>query len=103
MDSTTLFDLTGKVALVTGASRGLGRTFALALARAGADVAITSRTLASLDGTKKEVEALGRRCFATVLDVHEPDALREQLAALGEALVATYGRPTGSGRDRASR
>ena len=41
-----LFDLSGKPALVTGASRGLGRTFARALARAGADVAITSRTLA---------------------------------------------------------
>jgi gluconate 5-dehydrogenase len=82
MDSITLFDLTGKVALVTGASRGLGRTFALALARAGADVAITSRTLASLEGTKKEVEALGRRCFATVLDVRALDSIQTAVAAV---------------------
>ena len=59
--STALFDLSGKTALVTGASRGLGKTFALALARAGAEVAITSRTLASLDETKRTIEALGRR------------------------------------------
>ena len=45
---SNLFDLTGKVALVTGASRGLGQQFSRALADAGADLAITSRTLASL-------------------------------------------------------
>ncbi len=67
--SAALFDLTGKVALVTGASRGLGKTFALALARAGADVAITSRTLTSLDETRRAIEALGRRCHGVVLDV----------------------------------
>ena len=50
------FDLTGKTALVTGASRGLGQQFARALAGAGADVAITSRTLDSLAGTAKEIE-----------------------------------------------
>jgi gluconate 5-dehydrogenase len=43
------FDLTGRVAIVTGASRGLGQTFARALARAGADLLITSRTLTSLN------------------------------------------------------
>ena len=45
---TSLFDLTGRVAIVTGASRGLGLTFARALARAGADLVITSRTHAAL-------------------------------------------------------
>lgn len=75
--SANLFDLTGKTALVTGASRGLGKTFALALARAGADVAITSRTLASLDETRRAVEALGRRCHAVVLDVRSHESIQE--------------------------
>jgi NAD(P)-dependent dehydrogenase (short-subunit alcohol dehydrogenase family) len=55
------FDLNGKTALVTGASRGLGLTFARALARAGADLAITSRTLASLEGPRRELEELDVR------------------------------------------
>ncbi len=88
MNTSPLFDLTGKIAFVTGASRGLGRTFALALARAGADVAITSRTLASLDGTKREVEALGRRCFATPLDVR----VHESIEAAVAAVHAHFGR-----------
>jgi NAD(P)-dependent dehydrogenase (short-subunit alcohol dehydrogenase family) len=75
--STSLFDLTGKIAFVTGASRGLGKTFALALARAGADVAITSRTLASLDETRHAIEALGRRCYSVVLDVRSHESIQE--------------------------
>ncbi len=78
--SANLFDLTGKIALVTGASRGLGKTFALALARAGADVAITSRTLASLDETKGLVEALGRRCHRVVLDVRGQESIAAAVA-----------------------
>ena len=62
---SNLFDLTGKVALVTGASRGLGQQLARALAGAGADLAITSRTRASLEPFAEEVRALGRR-VATV-------------------------------------
>ena len=49
------FDLTGRVAIVTGASRGLGQTFARALARAGADLVITSRTIDSLTAFEREV------------------------------------------------
>ena len=79
---SSLFDLTGKVALVTGASRGLGKTFALALARAGADVAITSRTLASLDETKRAVEAIGRKCFPVVLDVRSSESIAAAVAAV---------------------
>jgi len=78
----SLFDLTGKIALVTGASRGLGKTFALALARAGADVAITSRTLVSLDETRRAVEALGRRCHGVVLDVRAPESIQAAVAAV---------------------
>ena len=65
------FDLTGKVAIVTGASRGLGQTFARALARAGADLAITSRTLDSLKPFQKEVEGMGRRAVPLELDVRD--------------------------------
>lgn len=69
------FDLTGKTALVTGASRGLGKGFALALAKAGADVVITSRTLSSLDATVAEIEALGRKAWPVVLDVRDKDSI----------------------------
>jgi NAD(P)-dependent dehydrogenase (short-subunit alcohol dehydrogenase family) len=81
MSTSANFDLTGKIALVTGASRGLGKNFALTLARAGADVAITSRTLASLDGTKQAIEALGRRCLAVVLDVRAEASIQSAVAA----------------------
>ncbi len=66
-----LFDLTGQAALVTGASRGLGEGFARVLAGAGADVAVTSRSLDALDETRRAVESLGRRCVALELDVRD--------------------------------
>lgn len=62
-DTSTLFGLTDKVVLVTGGSRGLGREMAVAFARAGADVAITSRDEQSCAAVAKEVEALGRQAF----------------------------------------
>ncbi len=64
-----LFDLSGKVAIVTGASRGLGQYFGRALAKAGADLVITSRTLSSLAEFKKEIESLGRKALAVQADV----------------------------------
>jgi NAD(P)-dependent dehydrogenase (short-subunit alcohol dehydrogenase family) len=70
------FDLSGKVAIVTGASRGLGQTFARALARAGADLIITSRQVDSLAPFQKEVESLGRRAIALELDVRSEDSIR---------------------------
>ncbi|RPI57354.1 MAG: glucose 1-dehydrogenase [Acidobacteria bacterium] len=73
------FTLTGKVAIVTGASRGLGQTFARALARAGADLVITSRTLDSLQAFQKEVEAMGRRVVALELDVREEGSIRRMV------------------------
>ena len=78
----TQFSLSGKIAVVTGASRGLGRQFALALARAGADVAITSRDAAHLADTQKAIEALGRRVFPVALDVREAASI----AAMAEAV-----------------
>ncbi len=55
------FDLSGMVALVTGASRGLGQYFGRALARAGADLVITSRHRDALEPFRREIEALGRK------------------------------------------
>jgi gluconate 5-dehydrogenase len=64
-----LFDLSGKVAVVTGASRGLGQYFATALAKAGADLVITSRKLSALTEFKREIESLGRKALPVQLDV----------------------------------
>ena len=74
------FDLTGRVAIVTGASRGLGQTFARALARAGADLVITSRTLDSLRPFQKEIEAVGRRAVPLALDVRDDASIRQMVA-----------------------
>lgn len=64
-----LFNLSGKVAIVTGTSRGLGQYFARALAKAGADLVITSRDLSRLTEFKQEIESLGRKALAIRLDV----------------------------------
>ena len=79
------FDLTGRVAIVTGASRGLGQTFARALARAGADLVITSRTPASLKPFQAEVESLGRRAVPVSLDVRSEDSIRAMVAEASTA------------------
>jgi len=81
----SLFDLTGKVAIVTGASRGLGQTFARALARAGADLAITSRTLDSLTTFQNEVEAMGRRSVPLELDVRDEGSIRRMVSDAAKA------------------
>jgi NAD(P)-dependent dehydrogenase (short-subunit alcohol dehydrogenase family) len=79
-----LFDLTGKVALVTGASRGLGQQFARALANAGADLAITSRTLKSLDPFADEIRDLGRRVAPVELNLRDQASIE---AAVTDALT----------------
>jgi NAD(P)-dependent dehydrogenase (short-subunit alcohol dehydrogenase family) len=68
---STLFDLSGKVALVTGGSRGLGREMSLAFARAGADVIVASRKIESCRETVAEIESLGRRGLAHACHVGE--------------------------------
>jgi NAD(P)-dependent dehydrogenase (short-subunit alcohol dehydrogenase family) len=73
-------DLTGKTALVTGASRGIGRAIAVGLAGAGADVALSARDEALLREVQGEVEALGRRAVVLPADVTDADACA-QLAA----------------------
>jgi gluconate 5-dehydrogenase len=74
-----LFDLTGRVAIVTGTSRGLGQYLGRALARAGADLVITSRKLGSLDGFQKEIEGLGRKVLPLELDVRDYDSIQRMV------------------------
>ncbi|HXC97233.1 MAG TPA: SDR family oxidoreductase [Edaphobacter sp.] len=78
------FDLKGRVAVVTGASRGLGQYLGRALAVAGADLVITSRHLGDLREFQSEVEALGREVLPLQLDVRDPDSiLKMSESALG--------------------
>jgi len=77
-----LFDLSGRVALVTGTSRGLGQYFARALARAGADIAMTSRDDQSLSAFADEIRALGRRSFSVALDVRDHDSIQNAVAVI---------------------
>lgn len=69
MTAQSLFDLSGRKALVTGASRGIGQAIAEALAKAGADVAITARDEGALGETASRIEALGRTVICRALDV----------------------------------
>lgn len=64
--------LAGRVALVTGAARGIGQRIAVRLAAAGAEVGVTSRDLDALAGTVEEIEAAGGRAMATRLDLLDP-------------------------------
>lgn len=70
-----LFDLSGQVAMVTGASRGLGQHFARALAGAGADLILTSRRVEDLSDFVTEIDTIGRRAYPVALDVREKDSI----------------------------
>ena len=82
--SNSVFDLSGQVALVTGASRGLGQCFARALAKAGADLILTSRRRETLAGFEAEIASLGRRTVAVGLDVRDSSSI-QRMAAEAEA------------------
>ena len=73
---SNLFNIKGKVAIVTGASSGLGRQFALALAREGANVAILARRVEKLEEVKAEVEALGVECISVKCDVVDNESIK---------------------------
>jgi len=83
-----LFDLTDKVALVTGASRGLGQAMALALAQDGCHVAINARADESLRETALKIEALGRRTLVVAGDVSDENFTKKMV----DAVVKAFGR-----------
>jgi len=82
------FKLTGRVAIVTGAGRGIGKGIALGFAEAGADVVCAARTQADIDETAKQVEGLGRRALAVSTDV----TVEADLDALVDAAMEAFGR-----------
>jgi NAD(P)-dependent dehydrogenase (short-subunit alcohol dehydrogenase family) len=83
-----LFDLTGKVALVTGASRGIGKAIALGLAAQGADVVLASRKADALEAVKAEIEALGKKALVVPTQMGNVDEAKR----LAEAAIGWQGR-----------
>jgi NAD(P)-dependent dehydrogenase (short-subunit alcohol dehydrogenase family) len=88
MNAYPSFDLTGQIALVTAAGRGLGRATALALAHAGADVALGLRDVEHHGGLPDEIAALGRRCLPLQMDVTDLTQVRSAI----DATVHHWGR-----------
>ncbi len=88
MTLTDMFRLDGRIAVVTGASSGLGVAFAEGFAEAGADVVLGARRVDRLTDTAALVEAAGRRAFAVATDVSEPESCQ----ALIDAAMAEFGR-----------
>ena len=83
-----LFDLAGRVAVVSGAAQGMGRATALALAEAGADMMLVDRNLAGAEATAEDVGRLGRKAIASACNVSDPVAIAE----LFRQVDAEFGR-----------
>ena len=82
MHAPALFDLSGRVALVSGAASGLGRAMSLALAEAGSDLVLADRDMAGARRTTEAIVGLGRRALPVVCDVSDPAQIREMFAQL---------------------
>lgn len=87
-DLKNMFDLTGKVAVVTGGSGGAGKAISIGLALYGADVVCTSRTLSTLEDTAAEVEKLGKKALPVSCDVTE----KSSVDAMMKKTIDTFGR-----------
>ena len=85
--SLNLFDLTGKVAVVTGSGKGIGKALALGMAQAGADVVVTARTESDIESTAADIRAAGRRALAIPADVR----VAEQVTNLFGQAVDEFG------------
>lgn len=83
-----LFDLTGKVAVISGAAQGMGQASALAVAQAGADVMLVDRNLAGAEATAAQIRPLGRTALCSATDTSNPDSIRD----LFEKVDAEFGR-----------
>lgn len=81
---TEMFDLSGRVAVVSGAASGMGRAMSLALAEAGADLMLADINLAGAGKTADEISAMGRRAIAVDCDVSRPDQIRAMFARVDE-------------------
>ncbi len=95
-----LFDLSGRVALVSGAAQGMGRAMALALAEAGADLLVTDINKAGIEDTAGQIEALGRRAIALDCDVTSIDQIRAMFATLDREFgrIDVLGNVAGPGK-----
>jgi 2-deoxy-D-gluconate 3-dehydrogenase len=78
----TSFGLKGQIAIVTGASQGIGRTLAIALAQAGADVTLVSRTRFDLEAVAKEIEAAGRKALVIPANLQDVSQIRQMVNAV---------------------
>src|SRR5579864_8563911 len=88
MEAFPRFDLTGQVALVTGAARGLGRAISLSLAHAGADVALGLRDIHADAGLPDEIQSLGRRAIPLQMDMANLDQVHRAV----QDTVTHFGR-----------
>jgi NAD(P)-dependent dehydrogenase (short-subunit alcohol dehydrogenase family) len=87
-DLKNMWDLTGKVAVVTGGWGGAGKAIATGLALYGADVVVTARTLSSLESTAAEVKKLGKKALAVSCDVSDPKSVEE----MGKKVLGECGK-----------
>ncbi len=99
--STDIFSLKGKSAIVTGASRGIGKAIALGLAEAGADVVLASRFMESLEKVAQEISSIGIKAIPVATDITDKESVENMAAAVNEfgkidILVNNAGQATDS-------